>query len=140
MTPTQHITLVIPSTHAGLRLDQALSKLLPDYSRSRLQGWIKDGLVRLEGQPANAKHKVWGGEQVVVEPQPGPEETSFRPEAIALPIVYEDDHILVIDKPAGMVVHPAAGNWQGTLLNALLYHAPQLKELPRAGIVHRLDK
>jgi len=81
-----------------------------------------------------------GGEQVVVEPQPAPEETSFQPEAIALPIVYEDDHILVIDKPAGMVVHPAAGNWQGTLLNALLHHAPQLKELPRAGIVHRLDK
>jgi 23S rRNA pseudouridine1911/1915/1917 synthase len=140
MTQTQHITLVIPPTQAGMRLDQALCKLLPDYSRSRLQSWIKAGLVQLDGQAANAKQKVWGGEQVRVAPQPRPEESAFLPEEIALPILFEDDHILVINKPAGMVVHPAAGNWQGTLLNALLHHAPQLQELPRAGIVHRLDK
>lgn len=140
MTQTQHITLVIPPAQAGLRLDQALPKLLPDYSRARLQGWIKDGLVMLDGQAASGKQKVWGGEQVQVAPQPKPEESAFQPEEITLPVVYEDEHILVINKPAGMVVHPAAGNWQGTLLNGLLHYAPQLQELPRAGIVHRLDK
>lgn len=140
MTQTQHINLVIPPEQAGQRLDQALARLLPDYSRARLQGWIKDGLVKLDGQAASAKQKVWGGEEVELAPQPGPEESAFQPEEIALPIVFEDAHILVINKPAGMVVHPAAGNWQGTLLNGLLHHVPQLKELPRAGIVHRLDK
>lgn len=140
MTQTQPITLVIPSSMAGSRLDQALPKLLPDYSRSRLQAWIKEELVRVDGQAAIAKQKVWGGEKIEVQPQANPDELAFTAEDIALDIVYEDEHILVINKPAGMVVHPAAGNWQGTLLNALLHHAPQLKELPRAGIVHRLDK
>lgn len=140
MTQPQPITLVIPQSLAGSRLDQALPKLLPDYSRARLQAWIKEARVLVDGQPAIAKQKVWGGETVAVEPQARPEETAFAPEAIELDIVHEDEHILVINKPAGMVVHPAAGNWQGTLLNALLHHAPQLKELPRAGIVHRLDK
>lgn len=140
MTQTQPITLVIPQTLAGSRLDQALPKLLPDYSRSRLQAWIKDERVHVDGQPAIAKQKVWGGEKIEVRPQASPDEMAFAPEDIELDIVYEDEHILVINKQAGMVVHPAAGNWQGTLLNALLHHAPQLKELPRAGIVHRLDK
>lgn len=125
---------------AGSRLDQVLSKLLPDYSRSRLQGWIKDELVLVDGEAAIAKQKVWGGEKIEVRPQASPDEMAFTAEAIELDIVYEDEHILVINKPAGMVVHPAAGNWQGTLLNALLHHAPQVKDLPRAGIVHRLDK
>jgi 23S rRNA pseudouridine1911/1915/1917 synthase len=140
MSQSEPITLVIQQSFGGLRLDQALSKSLSDYSRSRLKGWIKEGLVLVDGQPGNAKQKVWGGEYVEVKPQPMPEESAFKPEDIALPIVYEDEHILVINKPAGMVVHPAAGNWEGTLLNALLHHAPQLKDLPRAGIVHRLDK
>lgn len=140
MTPHAPILLEIPIALAGLRLDQALPRLLPDYSRSRLQAWIKDDLVRVDGQPVTAKQKVWGGERIEVVPQAAPEESAFAAEAIDLPIVYEDDAILVVNKPAGMVVHPAAGNWQGTLLNALLHHCPPLKELPRAGIVHRLDK
>lgn len=140
MTQLEPILVQIPNTLAGLRLDQALSKMLPDYSRSRLQGWIKDEWVRVDGNPATSRQKVWGGEQVEIVPQTALDESAFKPEAIDLTIVHEDDHILVINKPAGMVVHPAAGNWEGTLLNALLHHAPQLTELPRAGIVHRLDK
>lgn len=140
MTQQTPILLEIPNSLAGLRLDQALSKLLPDYSRSRLQGWIKDALVRVDGQAATNKQKVWGGEKLEIMPQANPEESAFKAEAIDLNIAYEDDHILVINKPAGMVVHPAAGNWEGTLLNALLHHWPKLKDLPRAGIVHRLDK
>jgi 23S rRNA pseudouridine1911/1915/1917 synthase len=114
--------------------------LLPEHSRSRLQAWIKEGLVTVDKSTSTSKTKVWGGEQVIVQVQAKPENKAFIPEDILLNIVFEDDHILVINKPAGMVVHPAAGNWSGTLLNALLFHAPQLKDVPRAGIVHRLDK
>lgn len=140
MTKTEPISLEIPETLSGLRLDQALSKLLPDYSRSRLQGWIKENLVQVDGNVAITRQKVWGGERVQVTPQAHPEESAFKPEAINLSIVYEDEHILVINKPAGLVVHPAAGNWEGTLLNALLHYSAQLEMVPRAGIVHRLDK
>jgi 23S rRNA pseudouridine1911/1915/1917 synthase len=140
MTHNEPISLTIPLELAGMRLDQALTRMFPDYSRSRLQAWIKEELVRVDGEAASAKQKIWGGERVEVTPQASPEESAFKPQAIDLDIVYEDDAILVINKPAGMVVHPAAGNWEGTLLNALLHHAPQLKDLPRAGIVHRLDK
>ena len=125
---------------AGIRLDQALQQLLPDYSRSRLQTWIKQGKVRVDGQHAAPKQAVWGGEQVVVEPEPSPDEVAFVAEEIPLDIVYEDDALLVINKPAGLVVHPGSGNWQGTMLNALLHHWPPLAGVPRAGIVHRLDK
>lgn len=134
------ISLSIPHDLGGVRLDVALQRLLPEHSRSRLQAWIKEGLVTVDQQTSTSKTKVWGGEQVVVQVQPKPESDAFVAEAIPLDIVFEDDHILVINKPAGMVVHPAAGNWSGTLLNALLFHAPQLKDVPRAGIVHRLDK
>ena len=123
-----------------MRLDQALVRLLPQYSRSRLQEWIRSGYVTVNGAPASAKAKVWGGETVVVEPQPAPGDAAHRPEDIPLQVVFEDDQILVINKPAGLVVHPGSGNWSGTLLNALLRHAPQLSGVPRAGIVHRLDK
>ena len=140
MTETVPITLVVPHDLGGLRLDQVLQRLLPEHSRSRLQAWIKEGLVILEGKAATSKSKVWGGEKILVTPKLTPEQTSFAAENIELNVVYEDDHILVINKPAGLVVHPAAGNWDGTLLNALLHHAPHLSELPRAGIVHRLDK
>ncbi|HEU4708524.1 MAG TPA: 23S rRNA pseudouridine(1911/1915/1917) synthase RluD [Methylophilaceae bacterium] len=140
MTESTPINLVIPQNMGGLRLDQALQRLMPEHSRSRLQSWIKEGLVTLEGESVTAKLKVWGGEQLVVMPKALPEQTSFAAEDIALDIIHEDDHILVINKPAGLVVHPAAGNWEGTLLNALLHHAPHLRDLPRAGIVHRLDK
>jgi 23S rRNA pseudouridine1911/1915/1917 synthase len=136
----QALTLTIPNDLGGLRLDVALQRLLPEHSRSRLQAWIKDGLVTVAGLASTSKTKVWGGEAVVVQVQIKPEQQAFQAENIPLNIVFEDQHILVINKPAGMVVHPAAGNWTGTLLNALLFHAPELKDLPRAGIVHRLDK
>jgi len=139
-SPSNSLQLSIPSDLGGQRLDVVLQKMLPEHSRSRLQTWIKDGLVKVDGAACTAKTKVWGGESVQVEVQPKPEQQAFKAQDIPLDIVYEDAHILVINKPAGMVVHPAAGNWEGTLLNALLFHAPQLKEVPRAGIVHRLDK
>jgi len=134
------IALTIPHDLGGLRLDVALQRLLPEHSRSRLQAWIKEGLVTVDENPSTSKTKVWGGERVTVQVQAKPETQAFIAQDIPLNIVYEDDHILVINKPAGMVVHPAAGNWEGTLLNALLFHAPQLHDVPRAGIVHRLDK
>jgi 23S rRNA pseudouridine1911/1915/1917 synthase len=124
----------------GQRLDVVLQQLLPEHSRSRLQAWIKAGLVTLGGEVTTAKTKMWGGEQVLITPPENAQDNAFKPENIPLNIVFEDDTILVINKPAGLVVHPAAGNWSGTLLNALLHHAPQLKDVPRAGIVHRLDK
>jgi 23S rRNA pseudouridine1911/1915/1917 synthase len=134
------LTLTIPHDLGGVRLDVALQRLLPEHSRSRLQAWIKEGLVTVDGAASSSKTKVWGGEKVTVHVQAKLENKAFTPEDIPLDIVFEDDHILVINKPAGIVVHPAAGNWNGTLLNALLFHAPQLKDVPRAGIVHRLDK
>ncbi len=140
MTQATSITVTIPQDLGGLRLDQALQRMMPEQSRSRLQAWIKDGLVTINEQNATAKLKVWGGELVHIVPQASPATLAFKAEDIALDIVYEDAHILVINKPVGMVVHPAAGNWQGTMLNALLHHAPSLVDLPRAGIVHRLDK
>ena len=131
---------VVPLDSAGQRLDQSLAKLLPEYSRSRLQEWVASGLVLLDGKPALSKQKVWGGEKLVVLPQLQACEQPYLPEDIPLDIVYEDEALLVINKPVGLVVHPGSGNWHGTLLNALLHHAPQLANVPRAGIVHRLDK
>jgi 23S rRNA pseudouridine1911/1915/1917 synthase len=125
---------------AGLRLDQALARLLPEESRSRLARLIEEGHVRIDGETAAVKRKVKSGESVEVWLAPRPVDTAFRPEAIGLAIVHEDDDVLVIDKPAGLVVHPGSGNWEGTMLNALLHHVPAAKDLPRAGIVHRLDK
>lgn len=132
--------LAVPADCAGLRLDQALARLFPEYSRNRLQEWIRSGHITLDGGPASAKTKVWGGETVVVAPQALPSTTPHAPEEIPLAVVFEDADILVINKPAGLVVHPGSGNWSGTLLNALLRHAPALAGVPRAGIVHRLDK
>lgn len=136
--------LEIPQNCAGLRLDQALARLLPDWSRSRLQAWILEKRVSVEGAEASPKQKVWGGEKVRVElPHYNSRhatETTHAAEAIGLDIVYEDAALMVINKPAGLVVHPGSGNWQGTMLNALLHHAAKLSSLPRAGIVHRLDK
>jgi 23S rRNA pseudouridine1911/1915/1917 synthase len=124
---------------AGQRLDQALAELLPDFSRSRLQGWIEAGRVTLDGEPTRARAKVRGGERIRVRAVLETRDR-FAPEPIALDIVYEDRYLLVVDKPAGLVVHPAAGNWSGTLQNGLLHHDPSLARLPRCGIVHRLDK
>ncbi|HYN77995.1 MAG TPA: pseudouridine synthase, partial [Lamprocystis sp. (in: g-proteobacteria)] len=124
---------------AGLRLDQALAQSWPEFSRGRVQQWIEGGQVRVDGAVRRCRDRVWGGEAVELDATLVLGDRD-EPQAIALPVVYEDDHILVIDKPAGLVVHPAAGNPDGTLLNALLHHAPALATLPRAGIVHRLDK
>ena len=125
---------------AGLRLDQALARLLPMESRSRLARLIEEGFVRVAGRVASASLKMRSGEGVEVELAAREVDSAFLPEAIALGVVYEDDDVLVIDKPAGLVVHPGSGNWAGTMLNALLHHSPAAGELPRAGIVHRLDK
>jgi 23S rRNA pseudouridine1911/1915/1917 synthase len=134
------ICLTVPADCAGLRLDQAIANLLPEFSRSRITQWIRAGRVMVDGQPAQPKNRVYGGETLAVEPEAEPSALAALPEDIALDIVYEDDAILVIAKPAGLVVHPGSGNWNGTMLNALLAHAPALAHLPRAGIVHRLDK
>jgi 23S rRNA pseudouridine1911/1915/1917 synthase len=135
-----HLRLVVPPELAGLRLDQALARLLPQHSRSRISGWMRAAQVRVGGAVARPKQKVWGGEQVELEATSEPQSGAHEPEALALAVVYEDDALLVLDKPAGLVVHPGSGNWSGTLLNALLHHAPALASVPRAGIVHRLDK
>lgn len=130
----------IPHELAGQRLDQALASLFTDYSRTRIKGWIDDNRVTVDGKIASPRLKMYGGETISVEIPALPEDQSFVAEPIEFPVVYEDDAILVIDKPCGLVVHPAAGNWSGTLLNGLLHYAPQLAHIPRAGIVHRLDK
>ena len=134
------LRLTIPLEMAGLRLDQALARLLPGESRSRLARLIEEGHVTVDGEAAASRRKVKSGEAVDVALAARPVDTAFRPEAIALTVVHEDDDLVVIDKPAGLVVHPGSGNWAGTMLNALLHHAPGTGELPRAGIVHRLDK
>jgi 23S rRNA pseudouridine1911/1915/1917 synthase len=129
----------VPEELAGLRLDRALAQLFPDYSRERLKGWIKGGQVRVDGRELKPRDRLQGGEAVEVAAQIEAEER-WAAQDIPLRVVHEDDAILVIDKPAGLVVHPAAGNPAGTLVNALLHHAPELARVPRAGIVHRLDK
>lgn len=139
MTETEIIEGTIPDEWAGERVDQALAKLFPDYSRSRLQSWLKNGHILVNDQVKRAKDKVLGGEQVTVQVILSSENT-WEAENIPLNIVYEDEQLLVINKSAGMVVHPAAGNYSGTMLNALLHYAPELEAIPRAGIVHRLDK
>lgn len=134
-----HLTGQIPQAAAGRRLDQVLAELFPCYSRSRLQQWIKAGKVLLNRQPVIARYRVAGGEQVEIRAQLQ-RETEARPQDIPLDIRFQDQHLLVLNKPAGLVVHPAAGNPDGTLQNALLFYDPELASLPRAGIVHRLDK
>lgn len=137
----QHIQLqeCIPDNLAGQRLDQAVAELFPDYSRSRLQAWIKGGQLVVNGRSSKVREKVIGGEQVMIDAMLE-DEVKWEAQPIDLDIVFEDESLLVIDKPAGMVVHPAVGNRDNTLLNALLHHAPSLASLPRAGIVHRIDK
>jgi len=124
---------------AGNRLDQALHRLLPDYSRSRIQQWIQQGFVCLNHAPCKPRQKVFSGDRVDLD-VPEQVEVSDQPQAIEFDILHQDDDILVINKPAGLVVHPAAGHRDGTLVNGLLLHDPRLEQLPRAGIVHRLDK
>lgn len=129
----------IPFEYAGKRLDRALTALFPGFSRSRLQQWVRDGHIRLGSKLPKSSDKVEGGEAVEIEVPDTPKQ-SWQAQALPLKVVYEDDQLLVIDKPAGVVAHPGPGNRDGTLLNAVLYHAPGLEVVPRAGIVHRLDK
>lgn len=133
--------LTVPGDCGGLRLDQALVRLWPKHSRNRLQNWIREGRVSIGGKVVSEpKLKLWGGESLEVVEAPDESQLSSSPEAIALNVVHEDETLIIINKPAGLVVHPGSGNWSGTLLNALLYHDPALEKVPRAGIVHRLDK
>ena len=134
------VVRTVPSELAGQRLDQALARMFPEHSRSRLQGWLREGVIRIDARAAKPKQKIRGGEEVRLTPQPMPEAPAYLPERIGLTVVFEDATVIVIDKSAGLVVHPGSGNWKGTLLNALLHHAPGLAGVPRAGIVHRLDK
>lgn len=129
----------VPLSMSGLRFDQAASELFPDFSRSRLQLWIKGGQLRVDGEQRKPKEKLIGSELLELNAELEAQGV-WEPEPIQLNIVHEDEYLMIINKPAGLVVHPAAGNQTGTLLNALLNHAPDLINLPRAGIVHRLDK
>jgi 23S rRNA pseudouridine1911/1915/1917 synthase len=140
MTQKIELSFEVLPHQAGLRLDQALADQYPDYSRSRLKSWILADYVAVDSQIMNKpRHKVMDGQMITVCATLE-DEVQQEPEAIELNIVYEDEHILVINKPVGLVVHPGAGNQNGTLLNALLHHVPHIEKLPRAGIVHRLDK
>jgi 23S rRNA pseudouridine1911/1915/1917 synthase len=133
------LSATIPPESAGRRFDQALADLFPDYSRSRLSSWIKAGAVTLDGAEVAPRHLVAGGERVDLSVRLQ-REVGAQPEAIDLDIRYEDDDLIVVNKPAGLIVHPGAGNPDGTLQNALLHHDPALASVPRAGLVHRLDK
>ena len=136
---TLSLTLEVPSEQAGQRLDQALATLLPDYSRSRIKTWIESGEVRVDGEVRRPRDKVAGGETVAIEASL-PEETEAAAQDIPLVLAHEDRHVFVVNKPPGLVVHPGAGNPDQTLQNALLALDPKLAALPRAGIIHRLDK
>lgn len=129
----------IPDELAGQRLDQALAQMFPEYSRSRLKAWLLSGAVLVDGALWRPRDRVAGGETVELQVVP---EVAVRAgaEVIPLDVVFEDDALLVVNKPVGLVVHPGAGNVTGTLMNGLLHHAPSLEQLPRAGIIHRLDK
>ena len=132
--------ITAPAECSGLRLDQALARLFPDHSRTRLARWARDGRITIDGRVLPPRHKLAGGEAIEVAPLAAEETLAHGAEDIPLNLVHEDGALLVLDKPAGLVVHPGSGNWRGTLLNALLHHAPALADVPRAGIVHRLDK
>ena len=140
MTPKfQTHCLEVPPEFAGRRLDQALAQLLPQYSRTRIQRWIEEGAVRINGLAPRARDVVVGGEAATVEARLV-DETGIAAEKLPLDIVHQDTSIIVLDKPPGVVVHPGAGNREHTLQNALLAHDPKLRRVPRAGLVHRIDK
>ncbi len=136
----EQINITIPDEHTGKRIDTVLALMIPELSRTRLTNWLKSGNILVDGKILRPKDKILGGEIVLIDPLTNEEELAYLPEEIPLDIIYEDEHILVINKPAGLVVHPGSGNWSGTLLNGLLFCYPELKNIPRAGIVHRLDK
>ncbi|NRB72569.1 MAG: RluA family pseudouridine synthase [Xanthomonadales bacterium] len=125
---------------AGQRLDQAAGELLSDYSRARLQRWIKEGALQLDGRSVKPSQRLSGGEWLTLQAQLAPADDEVLPEPLPLELLFEDEDLIVLNKPAGLVVHPAAGHATGTLQNGLLHHRPELAALPRGGIVHRLDK
>lgn len=133
------LTADVPLELAGKRLDQVLVEIFPDYSRNKLQTWIKAGRVTVDSEQLKAKDRLVGGEELILDAE-AEEVTEYLAENIPLDIVYEDEDILIVNKPAGFVVHPGAGNWSGTLQNALLFHLPDAVTIPRSGIVHRIDK
>ena len=139
MSNDKELLFTVPDDVLGERLDIVVAELCPQFSRSQLQKWIKSGDILLNGKPTKTREKLFGGETIVVTPVLS-EKTHDLPEAIKLDVTFEDDQLLVINKPVGLVVHPGAGNLTGTLVNGLLAHNEQQKNLPRAGIVHRLDK
>jgi 23S rRNA pseudouridine1911/1915/1917 synthase len=130
---------VVSEALSGLRIDQAAARLFPDFSRARLQDWLRGGQLRVDGQRRRPAERLVGGETLSLEAVLEAEER-WLAQALSLSVVYEDNHLIVLDKAAGMVVHPAAGHRDGTLVNALLHYDPALAQLPRAGIVHRLDR
>ena len=137
--PNNRQEKTVPPELAGQRFDQALAGMFPEYSRSRLKDWLLKGWITIDGLQLRPRDAVSGGEHVVLDPEEEAE-TAAQPEPMTLAIAYEDEHLLVLNKPAGLVVHPGAGNRAGTLMNGLLHHVPALAGIPRAGIVHRLDK
>ncbi len=138
---TEPLELTVPDASYGRRLDQVLAELIPQHSRNRLQAWVRDACVEVDGKiEAEPKRKMLGGERLRLTPPQDARDLPEQPEDIPLDIVFEDETLIVINKPAGLVVHPGSGNWSGTLMNALLHHAPGIEQVPRAGIVHRLDK
>lgn len=139
--PAETVSAKLAAAHHGKRLDVVLAQHAPAFSRNHLQSLIERGLVQLNGQTATSpSKKVLAGQALHAVLEPTAQARAFTPEPMDIPIVFEDEHLLVVNKPAGLVVHPAAGNWSGTLLNGLLAHHSPLHQLPRAGIVHRLDK
>ncbi len=134
------IVATVPSECAGSRLDAALARMFPQHSRSRLQSWLREGRITLDGGRVDPRHKVWGGENIVLDAITEAGNMPDAPEDLALRVCHEDASILVLDKPPGLVVHPGSGNRTGTVLNGLLHRIPGLAAVPRAGIVHRLDK
>jgi 23S rRNA pseudouridine1911/1915/1917 synthase len=130
----------VPMASAGERIDRVAAQLFPVYSRARLQAWIDEGRLAVDGVVAHAKTRLLGGEVFELTPDLDPAQTAFSPEPVDFEVVHEAEQFIVVNKPVGLVVHPAAGNWSGTLLNGLLHRYPELGNVPRAGIVHRLDK
>lgn len=135
-----NVIFTIPSEYHGMRLDAVLAEIITDISRNKLTNWLKNGYILVDKNHARPKEKIKGGEEVAITPPFDEETLAYTPENIPLNIIYSDEEVIIINKPAGLTVHPGAGNWNGTLLNALLYHFPETANIPRAGIVHRLDK
>ena len=134
-----HYDFIASADYAGMRLDHCLASMIPEHSRARLQQWIKSGEILINGHKAKARDTIKGGEQIIIHAE-APPQPNYNAQEIALDLIHVDDDMIILNKPAGLVVHPAAGNYEGTLLNALLFHFPELAKIPRAGIVHRLDK